>query len=368
MKLFALCLVLPAVAFGVTVGTLPQAERAEAAAPGVVEARWANGETKWTTSGFADIEAGRPAATNDLFWIASNTKGVAAALVLTFVDEGKIGLDDPVARHFPEWSGICVVKDGRRRPASVEPTVRMLLSHQAGLDFFPGMPIDRYSVRELVTEAVRRGLIHEPGSRWKYSNWGIDVAVAIAEKVGGKPWETLLRERILDPLGMKDTCFWPTDEQLRRLEVPYFLGKDGRSAPVRIGTVNQFREPYGDRTRRAEAGGGLFSTVPDMLAFAQMVAQGGVGVNGRRILSEAICEEWYKVQTRPDEPGLKKDRRYSFGMDVDPAKGTICHGGAYGTHVAVNWKKRSCRVTFVQRAKNAPKDRELIVESERIEK
>lgn len=325
---------------------------AEGPRPGLVEACWDGTQTVWKVIGFADIEQGRPAAKDDLFWAASNSKGVAASLVLTFVDEGKIGLDDPVEKYFPEWKDIRIGPE--RLVPKTKPTVRMVLSHQSGLGFFPGMPIDRLSVRELVTQAVKDGLQSEPGERWRYSNWGIDIAVAIAEQVGGKPWEILLQERILDPLGMKDTCFWPTAEQMARLEVPYYTGKDGTEKPVRVGTVTQFREPYGDRTRHAEAGGGLFSTVPDMLAFAQMVARRGLALDGRRILSERICEEWYRSQTPPSQAGRKKKGGYSFGMEVVPDEGKIAHGGAYGTYLEANWKQGTCRVTFIQRCRGLP--------------
>jgi len=297
----------------------------------------------WTLEGYSDLAAKKPIREDDLFWVASNTKGVAAALVLTFVDEGKIGLDDPVEKYFPAWKDIRVNDKAGRRAPKTKPTVRQVLSHMSGLAFFPKMPIDQYSVRELAAMAVEKGLERDPGVAWSYSNWGIDVAVAIVEQVCGKPWETALQERILGPLGMKETTFWPTTNQLSRIVVPYHFPPDG-GEPIRGAGVNQFRPDVTDRTRHAEAGGGLYSTAGDFLKLYVMIASRGQGANGRRILSESSCLEWYRSQTPADAK-----KRYSFGMDVCPEKHTIGHGGAYATHASANWKDRTCTVDFVQK-------------------
>lgn len=134
---------------------------------------------------------------------------------------------------------------------------------------------------------------------------------------------------------------------------------------MRVGTVTQFREPYGDRTRHAEAGGGLFSTVPDMLAFAQMVARRGLALNGCRILSEGICEEWYRAQTPHSQAGRTK-KSYSFGMEVCPDEGKIAHGGAYGTYLKANWKQGTCCVTFVQKSRTLPDLKAAAIRTEAV--
>ncbi len=310
--------------------------------PGLVHVFWDDYMAEWTLEGYSDIAARKPIRQNDIFWAASNTKGVAAALVLTYVDEGKIGLDDPVEKYFPEWKDIFVNDKGGRRAPKTKPTVRHLLSHMSGLSFFPKYPIDQYSMRELATMAVKKGLNTEPGTNWSYSNWGIDVAAAVVEQVSGKPWEKSLQERILDPLGMKDTTFWPTTNQLARLVVAYHFPDGGE--PIRGKGITQFSSDVTNCKRHAEAGGGLFSTAGDFLKFYVMVARRGVAANGKRILSEASCSEWFRNQV---PAGGKK--QYSFGMDVNPEKGTIGHGGAYATHAEANWKAGTCWVDFVQK-------------------
>lgn len=317
--------------------------------PGHITVEWKDGKAVWSIGGYADIDAKKPMEKDALFWAASNTKGIAAALVLTFVDEGKIDLDAPVENYFPQWRDIKVVekaKDGTetRRAPKTKPTVRHVLSHMSGLAFFPKMPIDQYSMQELVDIAVEKGLAADPGAKYRYSNWGIDIAVAITEKVGGKPWETLLQERVLDPLGMKGATFWPTLEEQKRIVVPYHFPKGG-GKPVRGNGVNQFSPAVENReTRHAEAGGGLYFTADDAARFFYMVANRGVGLNGKRVLSESICREWYRRQT----PSHVK-ASYSFGMVVDHAKGMIEHGGAYATHGVADWRSRTFKVRLVQK-------------------
>ena len=317
--------------------------------PGHVSAEWKDGKVVWTVEGYADIAAKKPMTRDALFWAASNTKAVGAALVLTYVDEGKIELDAPVERYFPQWAEIEVVQrpegaaETRHKPPT-KPTVRQLLSHMSGLAFFPEMPIDRYSMKELVDVAVARGLASDPGTKFTYSNWGIDVAVAIAEKVGGRPWEVLLQERVLGPLDMTGATFWPTEAEQARLVVPYHFPEDG-GAPVRGNGVTQFSPDVANRDlRHAEAGGGLYMTADDFLKFFAMVANHGVGLNGKRVLSEKTCRECYRRQT----PKTVKDA-YSFGFFVDEEKGTVMHDGAYATHGEADWKNRTCAVRLVQK-------------------
>ena len=299
------------------------------------------GEAAFVCEGYADIGKKSGLTPDSLFWIASNGKGLAAALALTFVDQGTIRLEDPVEKYLPEWREIRVLDaaapGGRRAPAS-KPTVRPLLSHTSGLAFFPQMPIDQFSMRELSRMAVERSLQSDPGTRYAYSNWGIDVAMAVCEVVGEKPWEELLKERILTPLGMRDTTCFPDEGQLARLASAYVL-KEGEK-PVKT-NVDQLQYPYTKAGRKAEAGGGLFSTPRDMIAFFAMIARQGMGPGGRRVLSEETIRLWSHRQT-----GLAAT--YSFGMDVGDETGRLSHGGAYQTFGEANCMTGAARLYFVQ--------------------
>ena len=254
----------------------------------------AKGKATVDCRGYADLEAKTPMRPDSIFWLASNTKAIAAATLMTLVDEGKVNLDDPVSKYLPEFADVKVAaKDGPRAP--VRPmTVRMALSHMSGLPFFPGMPIDKRSIAELAHLAATTPLAADPGERYAYSNWGIDVAMAVVEKVTGRSFAAMMKERILDPLGMKDATFVPSEEQMTRLAKSYRLSDELKPREIKIG---QFRYPYTDPTREPEGGGGLFGTADDLCRFFRMLAAGGTAPDGRRILSTAAVKEMTRRQT-----------------------------------------------------------------------
>ncbi|MBO7721756.1 MAG: serine hydrolase [Kiritimatiellae bacterium] len=317
----------------------------------------ANGRRKVEKFGYADKMRKVPFTEDTVCWIASNTKGFAAATVLTLVDDGLVSLDDPVAKHLPEFAQLKVKgKDGAVRPAKTAMTIRHVLSHTSGLEFAPGFPIDSRPVRLLAQMGAKSYLWTDPGTGYRYSNWGIDVAAAVVEAVTGMPWEERLQKRILNPLEMKDTTFWPDEDQLARLAKGYAL-KDG-AEPVEAENV-QLQWPLDRHSRFAEAGGGLFSTANDMYKFFRMLANRGYGVHSR-VISEKSMREWYRKQT-PD--ALKEN--YSFGMGVDPEKGLIEHGGAWNTKGIADWKNGTVCIYMVQNATSNKSSKELL--AERIE-
>ena len=131
----------------------------------------ANGRRYLNCWGWAD-EANKVKFDADtVCWIASNTKGIAAAAVLTLVDDGRIGLDDPVSGYLPEFADLKVKeKDGGIRPAKTVMTIRHVLSHTSGLAFFPDMPIDGRPVRLLAQLGAQTPLLADPGTHFRYSN------------------------------------------------------------------------------------------------------------------------------------------------------------------------------------------------------
>ena len=307
--------------------------------PGAVSMVWTGEEVLTECSGYVDLATKRPVSTNDLFWIASNTKAIACALMLRQVDKGLVKLDAPVADYLPEWKAIRL-KDGT--PPSHAPTVRELMGHTAGLAFFPKMPITQYSVQELARMAVADGLDHDVGT-YCYSNWGIDVAMAVVERVIGRPWEKALQDEVLDPLGMHETTFFPTvkDCETRMAKSYRFAPYRSDKAPEEL-TVSQLVFPYDKPGTHAEAGGGLFSTAPDLLAFFRMIAVRGKLPDGRPFISESLMDEWY------GRTEFYQDKKYTFGLEADAKRGFVRHGGAYGTDGAANWKRGTARVFLTQ--------------------
>src|SRR5262249_52130215 len=136
------------------------------------------------------------------------------------------------------------------------------------------------------------------GVKYVYSNAGINTGGRLIEVVSGMKYEDFLDKRLFGPLGMKDTTFWPTEAQLKRLAKTYKPGKTGLEETP----ITALRYPLSDRTRYACPGGGLFSTASDCAAFCQMVAGGGV-YKGKRYLSENAVKEMTGRQTAPDLTG-----------------------------------------------------------------
>ena len=300
--------------------------------PGAVVIGCVGGRLSTRCFGLADVAAQRPMTADTVGWLASNTKAIACALVLSYVEEGTLALDEPISRYLPEW----------RDAGAKVPTLRQLMSHTSGLPFFPEMPIDRRPMLLLSRMGAAAGTASAPGEKYLYSNWGIDVAAACVEVVTGLPWEVPLKERILDPLDMRDATFHPSPDQCARLAKGYVLTDD---QPARETTVAQLQYPYSLPGRYPEAGGGLFGTPMDMIKFFAMVADGGVGLNGRRVLKAETVDLWFEKQTPADVA-----ERYSFGAQVSEDGRMMSHGGAWSTWGCAYRKSGVARVFFVQRA------------------
>jgi CubicO group peptidase (beta-lactamase class C family) len=232
--------------------------------------------------GSADVAAGKPMTTDALFWIASQSKPITATALMMLVDEGKLALDDPVEKHLPEFhhQWLAVEQDHDhlllkqpRRPI----TVRDILSHTSGLPFASAAEqptLDLLPLRVAALSYAMTPLLFEPGSKYQYSNAGINTAGRIIEIKSGMPYEEFLETRLLRPLGMRDTTFRPGDAQLLRLAKSYKPNRDGNG--LEETTITQLKYPLSDRKRQPMPAGGLFSTAHDLARFCQMISNGGV--------------------------------------------------------------------------------------------
>jgi CubicO group peptidase (beta-lactamase class C family) len=297
--------------------------------------------------GFEDVAAKKAMQTNSMFWIASQSKPITAAAFMILVDEGNVSVDDPVEKYLPEFKGQRVnLSTDPKKPELVAPRhpilVREVLSHTSGLDFKSPMEtptLDLKPLAERVSSYAKMALLFQPGSKSKYSNAGINTAGRIIEVVSGMKYETFLAERLFKPLGMKDTTFWPNQEQQARLAKSYKTNaaKDGlEELPV-----GQLLYPLDSRERFPMPAGGLFSTANDLSLFYRMMANGGT-LNGVRILSEKA------VQTATSDQSGEAKSNYGFGFGTDGKSFT--HGGAYGTNSRYDRENKLVTVFLVQHA------------------
>ena len=297
------------------------------------------------------------------------TKAMTASAIMMLVDEGKVDIDDPVEKYLPEFKGQnviastenapitprAVVQDSAATPfrvAKLVPsshpiTIREILSHTAGLPGWsklePGAR-DLLPLKSAVASYAAEPLQWQPGLKYSYSNEGYNTAGRIIEVVSGMPYELFLQRRLLDPLGMKDTTFWPSHTQLMRLAKSYLKGPDGKLQEV---SVSQLTYPLDSRQGRFPMpAGGLFSTADDIVRFCQMMANEGT-FRGRRYLSAKSV----KIMTSK-ETGNVESKPYGFGWNL--GDGYFEHGGAYKTYMKVNSTRGLIVVFLVQQADKWP--------------
>ncbi len=296
-------------------------------------------------AGLASIKAGTAMATNTLFAIASMTKPIAATAVMILQDEGRLSVDDPVAKYIPSFSKTAL----QNGPRNKELTIRSLLTHTSGLT---GSQHCADSLEATVEKLAQQKLSFEPGTRWQYSP-GMNVCGRIVEVVSGQPLDTFLAERIFTPLGMQNTTFLPTVEQRKRLAVIY------RSGPKRsLKRDKHWFEDYPvDVKAVPNPSGGLFSTAADMATFYQMILNGGES-NGKRIVSEKAVKQMLSVQTGELKTGFTPGNGWGLGWCIvrEPqgvtgmlSPGTFGHGGAFGTQGWVDPERRMIFVLMIAR-------------------
>jgi CubicO group peptidase (beta-lactamase class C family) len=294
--------------------------------------------------GYSDIEQNRPMRVDDLFWIASMTKPVTGAAFLMLVDEGKVSLDDPVEKFIPEFKNIKVRQaDGTLVPPSHAVRVREILSHTSGMGFLNKTDrqiIDLVPLKTSVEHDLLEPLLFDPGTKYLYSNEGIDTAGRIIEIASGQPYEEFLQQRLFAPLGMIDTTFRPNAAQLKRLARSYRVKADKNGLePVKIGFLSY---PLDGVNRYPAPGGGLFSTATDMARFCQMLLNDGV-FEGRTYLSKEAVRQLRTKQTPSSVPN-----QYGVGMSTSPDGGYLGHSGAYKTDMRLG--RGQIQIFMVQQA------------------
>ena len=308
------------------------------------------------------LESKEPMSKDSLFRIASMTKPVTAIGIMMLAQEGKLSVEDPVERHLPEFRGQMLLENREENRVILKKpsrpiTIRDLLTHTSGLPGgYPTGVSDMYfrrdySLAEAVAMVSQRPLDFEPGSKWSYCNTGIDTLGRIIEVCSGQSYEDFLHDRVFSPMRMKDTSFYPTDEQLDRLAGLYAAKKEGLSYVEwsLIGSPKDARHPI--------PAGGLFSTGSDLAKLYQIMLRGGT-LGNTRFLSESGHRQMTTLQTGDIPCGFTPGMGFGFGWAVvkQPqgvhammSAGTYGHGGAFGTQGWLDPERDLFVILLIQR-------------------
>jgi CubicO group peptidase (beta-lactamase class C family) len=274
-------------------------------------------------------------------------------------DDGKLKVTDPVSKYLP---GFASLKTPSGKPANL--TITQILTHTSGLGEATGTAAqEAKTLADLEKLWLAAPMQYEPGERWKYTQSGINAASRIVEVISGKTFDVFVQERIFDPLGMKDTTFYPTDAQRARLVTAY-----AKNAATGTLDVVPPRPDFGPRNRPPQGNGGLYSTAPDYARFCRMLLNGGT-LDGRRYLSTDAMQLLMTPQTgdlptgffQSDQQG-NRGANYGWGLGTSILKtphdgvasmlspGTYGHGGAWGTQAWIDPVKGVAYILMIQRA------------------
>lgn len=311
--------------------------------------------------GYQDLEAKIPMEVDSIFRIASQTKAIVSAGVMALQEEGKLLVDDPLGKYLPEWQETTVaVPDGNGGfdvvPAERPITIRDLLTHTSGIPYgkwrndvngdtwdeagFPGwyLASEDKPIREVVREMASLPMAAQPGARWIYG-YNIDILGALIEVVSGQSLDEYLDETFFEPLDMADTQFWLPQNKESRLAKVYDRTGEGQltmaSSDPAMWTQGEYVRGNGPNITLS-GGAGLLSTAHDYSVFLEMIRNGGISMDGERILSPMSTKLMTTSHTGdlPYRPG--QGYGYGFSVTVDEGlrgipgnEGEFAWGGAY---------------------------------------
>jgi CubicO group peptidase (beta-lactamase class C family) len=343
--------------------------------PGAISVVARNGRVAhFDTHGLMDLETKKPMQKDAIFRIMSMTKPVVGVAILMLVEDGKVRLTDPASKFIPDLQGLSVVvlntegrvapapsgtfaapMPGRTVPADREVTVRDLLTHTSGLasggvsaaGVADVMPKAGETVAQVMPRLKKLALDFQPGTRWAYSpQFGFDVLLRIVEVASGMPFDQFARQRIFDPLGMKDTSFHqPAGNP--RLATLYEQSSAG---------LRKAADPVFMNGAYLSGGGGLYSTAEDYLQFALMLLNRGQ-LDSKRLLSTKTVELMASVFAPDTFPGRSPGEGFGLSVRViDNAaarttylsKGSFGWSGAFNTHFFIDPTERIVALFMTQ--------------------
>jgi CubicO group peptidase (beta-lactamase class C family) len=325
---------------------------------------------EFDATGMADVEAGHGMQKDTIFQIMSMTKPVTAIGIMMLAEEGKLALRDPVERYLPEFKDLrvrtTVNPDEVRAGVPNHPiTIRDLLTHTAGIQDYPGPPaIPDYAqtmsvpLDEVVRQLAKQPLLFQPGTQWSYSSPGIEILGRIIEVCSGEKYVDFITEHILQPLGMKDSFFFPPPDKISRIAMVY-AQKDGKLVRSPASILGGDPAKYRQGAVFPAPGWGLYSTAEDLLHLYRMMLNDGV-YQGHRYLSPFSVHVMTEPQTTGIQPvGWMRGSDYGLAWEIvtDPLGelaghtiGTYGHGGAFGTQGWIDPNNDLISILLIQRS------------------
>jgi CubicO group peptidase (beta-lactamase class C family) len=346
------------------------------------------GKTVYSESiGMADIEAGIPMTQDTIFRVASMTKPVTSVAVMMLYEEGQFQLSDPISKFLPEFRNPTVTvptpKADTAKTRSVlahrEITIHDLLTHTSGITYrfsgkeplsalyqdagvSDGLAQTEGTLAENMGRLGKLPLAFEPGHAWEYG-LSVDVLGRLVEVVSKKPLDEFFRERIFEPLGMKDTCFFLDPAKRNRLAALY--RPDAGKKLARIGDqpihekylIYSAGNPYSGPKTYFSGGAGLVSTAPDYGRFLQMLLNGGA-LEGVRLLKPETVELMTRNQIGTlDMPFKEHGNKFGYGFGIVStgaraeevsSMGSYSWGGIFHTYFWVDPKKKLIGILMTQ--------------------
>lgn len=291
----------------------------------------------WEATGFSRLLPEAPMRRDAMFFLASISKVFTGVAVLMLQDEGRLEVNDPVAKYLPEFAGL---RTATGEPAEI--TISHLLTHMSGLKDIELAAYARTSdlAGLLAAQQPLASPATVPGRQWRYNEFGYDVAGRIVEVVSGQPFDEFLATRLFAPLGMPDTTFYPSEAQQRRLAG--FYEENRRTGALELRTTwSGLPLPVRGHIPPVP-GGGLFSTAGDLARFCRMLLQRGV-LDGKRYLSERSFHLLTTIQSGGEPPGPRGwglgpyvIRGPGEGLASRLSPGSFGHPGATGCHLIVD--------------------------------
>ncbi|HWY03708.1 MAG TPA: serine hydrolase domain-containing protein [Candidatus Acidoferrum sp.] len=337
------------------IGTVVQHDIDDRRIAGAVTLVIRHGHIAWFKSqGMMDREAGKPMRPDAMFRICSMTKPITSLAVMMLYEEGRFLLDDPVSNYLPEFKNPKVLVkpatgESYSIPATREITIRDLLRHTSGLTYHWNADLGpRYesagvasgvleydgTIADSVKKLAGVALLFNPGDRFEYS-LGVDVLGRLVEVVSGKPLDEFFRTRIFEPLGMKDTYFYPPENKLDRLATAYTYDADQGlkrfpDTPMKEGSF-VYSADYASRGPKKlfSGGAGLVSTATDYARFCQMMLDEGK-VGNTRLLSRKSVE----LMTHDQLGKIDPEQGFGLGFGVSGMKSPLSELGSPGEY---NW-------------------------------